>query len=114
MDNETQARPASWNFEYTYRTLPEIFYRDQNPASPASPETVIFNEPLALELGLKPGQLEHADRMLSGAAMPDDVRPFAQAYAGFQYGHFTMLGDGRAVLLGEYITPDKRRFDIQL
>ena len=39
---------------------------------------------------------------------------FAQAYAGHQFGHFTMLGDGRAVLLGEQITPDNKRFDIQL
>ncbi|MCL2602343.1 MAG: YdiU family protein [Treponema sp.] len=114
MNNETQVQPESWNFEYTYRTLPEIFYRDQKPDVPALPEMVILNEPLAVELGLKPSQIERAERMLSGAVVPDDARPLSQAYAGFQYGHFTMLGDGRAVLLGEYITPDKRRVDIQL
>ena len=36
------------------------------------------------------------------------------AYAGHQYGHFTALGDGRAILLGEQITPTGERFDIQL
>ncbi|KQB76699.1 hypothetical protein AK964_22055, partial [Clostridium butyricum] len=40
--------------------------------------------------------------------------PIAQAYAGHQFGHFTMLGDGRALLIGEHITPLGERFDIQL
>jgi len=114
MNNETQVQPESWNFEYTYRTLPEIFYRDQQPELPAFPEMVIFNEALAVELGLNPSQIDRGKRMLSGAVVPSDVRPLSQAYAGFQYGHFTMLGDGRALLLGEYLTPDKRRLDIQL
>ncbi|MFQ9288227.1 MAG: protein adenylyltransferase SelO, partial [Intestinibacter bartlettii] len=38
----------------------------------------------------------------------------SQAYAGHQFGHFTMLGDGRALLIGEQITPSNQRFDIQL
>ena len=37
----------------------------------------------------------------------------AQAYAGHQFGHFTMLGDGRAVLIGEHLTKNNERFDIQ-
>jgi len=39
---------------------------------------------------------------------------YSQAYGGHQYGHFTMLGDGRALMLGEHITPANKRFDIQL
>ena len=46
--------------------------------------------------------------------MPDGGRPIAQAYAGHQFGHFTALGDGRAILLGEQITPSGERVDIQL
>ena len=46
--------------------------------------------------------------------MPEGARPIAQAYAGHQYGHFTSLGDGRAILLGEQITPSGDRMDIQL
>jgi hypothetical protein len=41
-------------------------------------------------------------------------RPIAQAYAGHQFGHFTALGDGRAILIGEQITPFGDRLDIQL
>ena len=44
----------------------------------------------------------------------DGTAPIAQAYAGHQFGYFTILGDGRAVLLGEYITKDEERVDIQL
>ena len=42
------------------------------------------------------------------------AEPRAQAYAGHQFGHFTMLGDGRAILLGEQVAADGRRHDIQL
>jgi uncharacterized protein YdiU (UPF0061 family) len=42
-----------------------------------------------------------------------EATTIAQAYAGHQFGHFTMLGDGRAVLLGEHIANKNNRFDIQ-
>jgi len=45
--------------------------------------------------------------------LPDGTNSIAQAYAGHQFGHFTMLGDGRAVLLGEHIDNKNQRFDIQ-
>src|SRR5699024_10379751 len=43
-----------------------------------------------------------------------DASPIAQAYAGHQFGSFTMLGDGRAILIGEQLTSDGNRYDIQL
>ena len=52
--------------------------------------------------------------MFAGNQIPDGALPLAQAYAGHQFGHFTMLGDGRAMLIGEQITPLGERFDIQL
>ena len=45
--------------------------------------------------------------------MPKNSNSIAQAYAGHQFGHFTMLGDGRAVLIGEHLSKDKKRYDIQ-
>ena len=44
-------------------------------------------------------------RIFAGNALPAGARPIAQAYAGHQFGGFTMLGDGRAILLGEQLTP---------
>jgi len=52
--------------------------------------------------------------VLVGNRIPRGAFPLAQAYAGHQFGHFTMLGDGRAILLGEHLTPAGKRVDIQL
>ncbi|MCL2576742.1 MAG: YdiU family protein [Defluviitaleaceae bacterium] len=102
----------SWNLEHTYSELPEIFFREQKPETAPDPKMVIFNESLAKDLGLN--YEENFAEILSGAKLPPGAKPISQAYAGHQFGHFTMLGDGRAVLLGEQITPDGKRFDIQL
>ena len=67
-------------------------------------------------LGLEPEALERPEgaAIFAGNALPEGGRPIAQAYAGHQFGHFTVLGDGRAILLGEQITPSGDRVDIQL
>lgn len=96
--------------ETTYASLPEAFYAPATPAEPADEKVVVWNEKLAAELGIEPGDAEY----LSGKKIPAGITPIAQAYAGHQFGHFTMLGDGRAILLGEHLTPDGRRVDIQL
>lgn len=98
------------HLETTYATLPEAFYAPATPAVPADEKLVAWNEKLAQELGINP----EAAQYLSGKKIPPGATPIAQAYAGHQFGHFTMLGDGRAILLGELLTPDGRRVDIQL
>lgn len=106
----------TFHLENTYRQLPEVLYSPATPTPVASPELTAFNHDLAKELGLdfsKWTLAQQAD-LLSGNADPDEVQPIAQAYAGHQFGHFTMLGDGRAHLLGELVTPDGRRVDMQL
>ena len=76
----------------------------------------LFNSELAKQLGLHTDGVEPATiaQILAGNELPSGSEPIAQAYAGHQFGHFTMLGDGRAVLLGEQRAPDGRRYDIQL
>ncbi|MBS7345136.1 MAG: YdiU family protein, partial [Caryophanon sp.] len=49
----------------------------------------------------------------AGNDMPEGASQIAQAYAGHQFGHFTMLGDGRALLLGE-IETEQGITDVQL
>ena len=51
--------------------------------------------------------------VLSGRRLPPEADPIAQAYAGHQFGGFTLLGDGRAILLGEQVTPTGQRYDLQ-
>jgi uncharacterized protein YdiU (UPF0061 family) len=76
----------------------------------------VLNHRLAEELGLDLGALspEAVAALFAGQDLPAGARPIAQAYAGHQFGHFTMLGDGRAILLGEHRTPSGRLIDVQL
>jgi uncharacterized protein YdiU (UPF0061 family) len=107
---------GGWRLEHTYAALPPLFQTRVAPTPVATPEYVVFNAPLATALGLDAVALDSADgaAIFGGNALPDGASPLAQAYAGHQFGHFTGLGDGRAILLGEQITPDGRRVDIQL
>ncbi len=102
--------------ENTYITLPELFFTKQSPSKVPSPKLVMWNEALAEELGLDIAFLksEEGVEVLAGNKVLQGTTPIAQAYAGHQFGYFTMLGDGRAILLGEYLTKEEERFDIQL
>jgi uncharacterized protein YdiU (UPF0061 family) len=104
-----------WRFEHSYARLSPALLARQQPAAPRAPRMVIFNDRLAADLGLadQPVPGDAVAAQLSGAQLPEGADPIAQAYAGHQFGHFTMLGDGRALLLGEHLTPDGRRFDVQ-
>ncbi|GIN91669.1 UPF0061 protein [Siminovitchia terrae] len=110
------SKETGWNFDNSYARLPKVFFSSINPTPVKSPELVILNNPLAESLGLNPEALKSEDgtAAFSGNEILEGAEPLAQAYAGHQFGHFTMLGDGRAVLLGEQITPQGERFDIQL
>ena len=105
-----------WNLENSYANLPEFFYSKIDLNNVHSPKLVILNENLAEYLGLNAGELKSNEGVsfLSGNSVPEGSIPIAQAYAGHQFGYFTMLGDGRALLIGEQITPQGERFDIQL
>lgn len=104
------------NFDNSYADLPKLLFTVQNPQPIKAPKLVIFNNNFAKSLGLNDEVFESKDGVdiLSGNRIPDGALPLAQAYAGHQFGYFNMLGDGRAVLLGEHITPTNNRVDIQL
>jgi uncharacterized protein YdiU (UPF0061 family) len=106
---------AGWKFENSYLRLPEAFFVRLNPVPVRTPKLVVFNGVLARFLGLDPDALKGREgaAVFSGNRIPEGAEPLAQAYAGHQFGFFTMLGDGRAILLGEQVTPKGERFDIQ-
>lgn len=105
-----------WNFKNSYIQLPPKMYTLLNPTPVEAPKAVIINECLAQELGLSNNELQSSGgiEILAGNEVPEGAEPLAQAYAGHQFGHFNRLGDGRAILLGEHMTPNGERFDIQL
>ncbi len=104
-----------WNFDNSYSKLPKAFKEIIKPVSVLKPELVILNENLAKELGLDFSKIEKNElsAIFAGNILPEGTSSIAQAYAGHQFGHFTMLGDGRAVLIGEHVTNQKKRYDIQ-
>ncbi len=107
---------VGWNFDNTYARLPNAFFAPATPAKARQPRLVILNHRLAEELGLdfRSVSPEATAALFAGQALSSRWQPIAQAYAGHQFGGFTMLGDGRAILLGEHRTPSGQLVDIQL
>jgi uncharacterized protein YdiU (UPF0061 family) len=98
--------------ERTYTELDDKLYSLQKPHQVSEPCLYCYNAELAKELELEIDAKQLA-AIFSGNLIVPDSRPFAQAYAGHQFGHFTILGDGRALVLGEKVV-NGRRFDLQL
>ncbi|WP_227396080.1 protein adenylyltransferase SelO [Jeotgalibacillus aurantiacus] len=105
---------AGWSLQHTYTALPEIFYSHIQPNKVSSPDYVLVNDRLAEELGLNPEGLRSDENLNRLAGNVASEQAIAQAYAGHQFGYFNMLGDGRALLLGEQKKPNGQIVDIQL
>ncbi|MDA9749082.1 YdiU family protein, partial [Pelagibacteraceae bacterium] len=103
----------SWNFQNTYTGLPNIYYSNVKPDKHKNPRLILFNKELAddLNLNINSNDADICDFLLGYKINSKNF--FSQAYAGHQFGNFTILGDGRALLLGEHVNK-KQRFDIQL
>lgn len=104
---------TKFNFENSYLQLPAHFYELVETELSEKCQSLLFNNPLAEELGVSQTPETHLEFVLQTQNL-STKQTFAQAYAGHQFGHFNRLGDGRAIMLGEHILPDKKRFDIQL
>ncbi|MGB3146481.1 MAG: YdiU family protein [Paracoccaceae bacterium] len=107
----------SFAFDNSYARLPERFYARQPPVPVAAPSWIAVNDALAREMGLDVARLQSEETLaaLAGNQLPEGAEPLAQAYAGHQFGGWVpQLGDGRAILLGEVVTPAGLRLDIVL
>lgn len=112
----TPVPEAGFRFDDTYTRLPSLFFTKGRPVPAQNPSIVIVNEALARSLGLDLAMLSSEDQaaFFSGARLLEGSNPFSQAYAGHQFGGFSILGDGRAHVLGEHVTPSGDRVDVQL
>ena len=108
-------RNINWNFDNSYSRLPNAFKENIKPVSVKNPKLLLLNEKLASELNLNFENItkDELSEIFAGNVLPKGSNSIALAYAGHQFGHFTMLGDGRATLLGEHLTNKKQRYDIQ-
>ncbi len=102
-----------WNWDTTYLTLPDELFSLQRPTPVRNPQLVVFNKRLAIEKNLGIWETDADLSLLSGNLSPP-TQTFSQAYAGHQFGHFAILGDGRAVVLGECVAERGERLDVQL
>ncbi len=104
-------------FDNSYSRLSEVFYSRLEPTPVAEPGLIRVNRLLAEELGIDPTWLASNEGVatVAGNHIPEGAEPLAAVYAGHQFGSYNpQLGDGRALLLGEVIARNGRRYDIQL
>ncbi len=115
MKNNVSLSDSGWNLQSSYTQISDKLFSELKPDAVTNPSTVIVNNKLAEKLGLNLKGISEEDlsNLFSGNSLPHGSKPFAQAYAGHQFGQFTILGDGRAHIVGEQVTPDGEIFDIQ-
>ena len=104
-----------WRFDNTYSKLPDSMLTKLAPTPVKAPELVVLNYSLSKVLGLDFSTISDKNlaSIFSGNHLPEGSDTIAQAYAGHQFGHFTLLGDGRAIVIGEHLAKNNKRFDIQ-
>ena len=102
-----------WHFDNTYARLSEKILTKIKPTSVKKPKLIIINEKLCRNLGLNFSNINNdlIASIFSGNQLPQNSECIAQAYAGHQFGYFTNLGDGRALMLGEHITKSGKRYE---
>ncbi len=115
MKNNVSLSDSGWNLQSNYTQISDKLFSELKPDIVTNPSTVIINNELAKKLGLNLKGISEKDlsNLFSGNQLPNGAKPFAQAYAGHQFGQFTILGDGRAHIVGEQVTPEGEIFDIQ-
>ena len=111
----SETSKIGWRFNNTYVHLPKIMLSKLCPVPVKSPKLVVLNDEYSKDLGLNLSIINNDNlaSMFAGNILPKGSEPIAQAYAGHQFGYFTMLGDGRAVIIGEHLAKNNRRVDIQ-
>ena len=124
MTEKREVNKFNFKFENTYIDLPNSFYSEINLSPVIRPELIVFNKSLGNSLGLNSEELKSKEglEILAGNKKIENGEYIAQAYGGHQFGHFNMLGDGRALLIGEQKTNEllnitgkpSDKFDIQL
>ncbi|MEH6627987.1 MAG: YdiU family protein [Motiliproteus sp.] len=95
----------------------ECFFSMVQPTPLVNPRMVHFNPALATEFGLDADDFNQEAFLdyLGGKALPDKLNPLAMAYSGHQFGQFNPgLGDGRAILLGEFQHSEGVPWEFQL
>ena len=99
-------------FDYSYTDLPRKFYSFNKPILNDNLDFVLKNNLLLKELDIRVYNDSQLKKFLF--SKNNFKKSYSQAYSGHQFGHFTNLGDGRAIMIGEYLSKNNKRFDFQI
>jgi uncharacterized protein YdiU (UPF0061 family) len=108
--------PTGLNLQPALAALGPRFFATTPPTALPDPHWVARSHSLARELGLDDEwlQSEEALQAFTGNQLLPGSHPMASVYSGHQFGNWAgQLGDGRAMLLGEWATPQGQQ-EIQL
>lgn len=108
---------AALHWDNSFARLPDAYYQRVTATPLPNPYLIAFNPDVAALLDLDPGSAATAEfvAVMSGGGRLGAMDPIAAIYAGHQFGVWVPeLGDGRAILLGEILTADQRRWEVQL
>jgi uncharacterized protein YdiU (UPF0061 family) len=109
--------PADTETENFRRQVENACYSFVTPRKASSPTLIAYSPEMAHELGIdeKDCTSDLFTNVFVGNEFLDDMKPYAQCYAGHQFGNWAgQLGDGRAINLGEVITNKGAHWAIQL
>lgn len=109
----TEIFPGDLSGNTIQRNTPKVLFSTVEPVGFENPETIIFNEKLSEEIGL--GKFNENDiQFLAATNLPNNIKTYATAYAGHQFGNWAgQLGDGRAILAGEITNESGQKNEIQ-
>lgn len=100
--------------DLTSRQTPGVLYSKALPSPVKNPQLIGWSDDLADQLGV---EIPAADdvNIIGGNLVTPTMYPYAACYAGHQFGNWAgQLGDGRAITLGEWLTPKGESWEFQL
>jgi uncharacterized protein YdiU (UPF0061 family) len=101
------------DFDNSFQKLPAFLHEQVEPTPLKEPVLIHLTE-LKKELGLESLSDSILQKWLNGEIKISNEQRIATRYAGYQFGSFAgQLGDGRAISLGEILTSDGKRLEIQ-
>lgn len=92
----------------TYTNLPNLMYHPAQVSSDLKLKALWYNQALDNQIQL------NSDAKSLAAFMFSTPYAIAMAYGGHQFGHYSNLGDGRALLLYEHVDAHQKRYDLHL
>ncbi|RUM94969.1 MAG: YdiU family protein [Thiothrix sp.] len=113
----TRELPADPELDNYRRQVSGACFSRVQPSKVSRPRLVAYAREVAEELNFSQEfcKSQIFTEMFSGNSLHTDMDPYATCYGGHQFGNWAgQLGDGRAINLGEIVSPVGKRWVLQL